>query len=142
MSCGVGHRHSSDLVLLWLWCRPVATAPVRPLVWELPYATGVALKRQKQNKNKTNKKKSLKKNGALHRRGYAKGKEMFAEMLKPRRDWKMQHETTMRWQVVSGHLSCLWTGLSSSSCRSVSSPAAVTSFAGSRLWGPHSVGTQ
>ena len=22
LSCGVGHRHSSILVLLWLWCRP------------------------------------------------------------------------------------------------------------------------
>ena len=25
-----------DLALLWLWCRPVATAPMRPLAWELP----------------------------------------------------------------------------------------------------------
>ena len=31
MSCGVGHRHSSELVLLWLWSRPVATTPIRPL---------------------------------------------------------------------------------------------------------------
>ena len=29
----------------WLWCRPVATAPIRPLAWEPPYATGAALKR-------------------------------------------------------------------------------------------------
>ena len=27
MSCGVGRRHSSDPVWLWLWCRPAATAP-------------------------------------------------------------------------------------------------------------------
>ena len=33
----------NDLVLLWLWCRPVATAPIRPLAWEPPYASGVAL---------------------------------------------------------------------------------------------------
>ena len=26
VSCGIGHRHSSDPVLLWLWCRQVATA--------------------------------------------------------------------------------------------------------------------
>ena len=26
MSCGVGHRRGSDPALLWLWCRPVATA--------------------------------------------------------------------------------------------------------------------
>ena len=31
--------------LLWLWCRPPATAPIQPLAWELPYALGVALKR-------------------------------------------------------------------------------------------------
>ena len=32
-----------DLALLWLWCKPAATAPVRPLAWELLYATGAAL---------------------------------------------------------------------------------------------------
>ena len=41
MSCGVGCRRSSDPELLWLWCRPVATAPIRPLAWEPPYAAGV-----------------------------------------------------------------------------------------------------
>ena len=46
MSCGVGRRHSSDPELLWLWCRPVAVAPIRPLAWEPLYATGAALKRQ------------------------------------------------------------------------------------------------
>ena len=53
MSCGVGHRCSLDLVLLWLWCRPVATAlMIRPLAWKPPYAVGVALKRQKTQKKK------------------------------------------------------------------------------------------
>ena len=52
MSCGVGHRHSLDLALLWLWCRPVATAPIRPLAWEAPYATCMALKRQKTKKKR------------------------------------------------------------------------------------------
>ena len=32
--------------MLWLWCRLVASALIRPLSWELPYAAGVALKRQ------------------------------------------------------------------------------------------------
>ena len=36
-----------DPGLLWLWRRPAATAPIRPLAWRHPYATGVALKRQK-----------------------------------------------------------------------------------------------
>ena len=44
MSCGVGHRWGSDPTLLWLWWRPAAVAPVRPLAWEPPYAAGVALK--------------------------------------------------------------------------------------------------
>ena len=26
VSCGVGCRHSSDLALPWLWCRPAAVA--------------------------------------------------------------------------------------------------------------------
>ena len=41
-----------DLVLLWLWCRLVATAPIRPLAWEPPYTMGSALKRQKKKKKK------------------------------------------------------------------------------------------
>ena len=53
MSCGVGCRRSLDPALLWLWRRPAATAPIRPLVWEPPYAVGVALKIQKTNKQKT-----------------------------------------------------------------------------------------
>ena len=40
--CGAGHRQGSDLVLLW--CRPAAVAPIRPLAWDPPYASGVAKK--------------------------------------------------------------------------------------------------
>ena len=50
MSCGVGHRHISDPTLLWLWCRPVATAPIQPLAWEPPHAAGAALKKTKKKK--------------------------------------------------------------------------------------------
>ena len=35
------------LCWLWLWCRPGAIAPIQPLAWESPYATGAALKKQK-----------------------------------------------------------------------------------------------
>ena len=52
MSCGVGHRHGSDPELLWLWHRPAATTPIRPLAWEPPYAEGAVLKRQKKKKFK------------------------------------------------------------------------------------------
>ena len=42
-------RYGPDLALLWLWCRAVATiAPIRPLDWELPYATDMALIRKKK----------------------------------------------------------------------------------------------
>ena len=44
-----------DLVLLWLWCRPAAVAPIQPLAWELPYAVGAALKSQKKKKKKKKK---------------------------------------------------------------------------------------
>ena len=46
VSCHVGHRHSSDLVLLWLWCIPAAAAPNQLLAWEPPYTVGAALKRK------------------------------------------------------------------------------------------------
>ena len=42
MSCSVGCRCSSNLALLWLWCRPAAAAPIWPLAWEPPFATVVA----------------------------------------------------------------------------------------------------
>ena len=50
MSCGVGCRHGLDPALLWLWLRLEATALIQPLVWEPPYAMGVAQKRQKIKK--------------------------------------------------------------------------------------------
>jgi len=37
--------------LLWLWCRPGATAPIRPLAWEPPYAKGEALEKTKKKKD-------------------------------------------------------------------------------------------
>ena len=42
VSCGEGRRYSSDPALLWLWHRPAATALIRLLAWELPYAAGAA----------------------------------------------------------------------------------------------------
>ena len=43
-----------DQVLLWLWCRLAAAASIWPLAWELPYATGTALKRKKKKKEEWN----------------------------------------------------------------------------------------
>ena len=55
VSCGIGRRRSLDPELLWLWCRPVATAPVRPLAWEPPNAAGSSPRKDK----KTNFKKKI-----------------------------------------------------------------------------------
>ena len=35
-------------VLLQLWCRLAAAAPIQPLAWEPPYATGAALKKRQK----------------------------------------------------------------------------------------------
>ena len=51
MSYGVGHRRGLDPKLLWLWLAVVA--PIRPLAWETPCATGVALKSKKNQKTKS-----------------------------------------------------------------------------------------
>ena len=54
MSCGVGCRCGSDLalLLLWLWRRPAAIAPLQPLALEpSSYAVGVAQKRKKEESN-------------------------------------------------------------------------------------------
>ena len=55
VTCGIGHRHGLDPVLLWLWLWPAAVAPIGPLVWDPPYVLGVALKsKSKTKQNKTN----------------------------------------------------------------------------------------
>ena len=47
ISSGVGRRHGLDL-----WHRPAAVALTEPLAWELPYAAGTALKKQKNKKER------------------------------------------------------------------------------------------
>ena len=48
-----------DPALLWLWRRLAATAPIRPLAWEPPYAAGAALEKAKTKKTKKQKKNPL-----------------------------------------------------------------------------------
>ena len=48
VSCGVGSRHGSDPVLLWLWHRPAAVALIGPLTWEFPHAKSGSGKRKKK----------------------------------------------------------------------------------------------
>ena len=52
VNCGVDHRLDSDPVLLWLWCRPAATALIGPLAWEPPYAAKVAQEMAKRQKKR------------------------------------------------------------------------------------------
>ena len=52
MSRGVECRCVSDLALLWLRHRPSATAPIRPLASEPPYAASEGLKGQKKKDKK------------------------------------------------------------------------------------------
>ena len=44
----LGHRPQMPLNLLlpWRWRRPMATALIGPLAWELPYATSEAVKKK------------------------------------------------------------------------------------------------
>ena len=52
MSCGIGRRCDLDPAVLWLWRRPAATALIRSLAWDPPYAAGVALEKTKKKKEK------------------------------------------------------------------------------------------
>ena len=82
MSGGAGHRRGSDPVLLWLWRRPVATAPIRPLAWEPPHAVGAALDKAKtKNKTERNQKK------ATTKKTTTKGKRKKKKKKKRSRDW-------------------------------------------------------
>ena len=46
---GVGCRCGWDPVFQWLWCRPVAVAPIWRLAWEFSYAVGGDLKKKPKN---------------------------------------------------------------------------------------------
>ena len=63
MSCGVGCRRSLDPVLLWLWCRPVAAAPIQPLAWQPPYCCGSGPRKRQKKKKKRSAEQMLKGQG-------------------------------------------------------------------------------
>ena len=46
--------------MLWLWHRPAATTPIRPLAREPPYATRAALENAKRQKRKEGRKEERK----------------------------------------------------------------------------------
>ena len=47
-SCSTDHRCDSDMVLIWLWPRPVVWALIWLPAWEIPYAPSTALKNDKE----------------------------------------------------------------------------------------------
>ena len=54
----VGHRHSLNPALLWLWSRLAAAAPMQPLAWESPSTVGAVLKSKKKGKKEKKRKKN------------------------------------------------------------------------------------
>ena len=48
MSRGLGCRCGLDPALLWLGYRLAAAALIQPLAWEVPYATGTAIKNKQE----------------------------------------------------------------------------------------------
>ena len=62
MNCGVGHRCILDPVLLWLWCRLAAVAPIPSLGNSLFHTCSPENKQNDEQKNKqiaTNQSRSL-----------------------------------------------------------------------------------
>ena len=51
MSCGAGRRCGLDPESLWLWHRQAAAGLVQSLAWELPYAAGVTIKKERKEEN-------------------------------------------------------------------------------------------
>ena len=70
MSRRVGRRGSSDLVLLWLWCRLAVVALIRPLNWEPPYAVSAALKRPKKKERERERRKVERSSGFVNIEGH------------------------------------------------------------------------
>ena len=89
MSSGVGCRLGLDLALLWLWLWlwQAATALIRPLVFELPYAAGVAPEKTKRKEGR--------------KEGRKKGrKERRKEGRKEGRKKKKCDHRAVRWVTV------------------------------------------
>ena len=83
MSCGVGHRCSSDPTLLWLWRRPMATAPIRPLAWEPPYTTGAAQEKAKRQKKKKKEKRKSGRFSGVEMQTVSSSRRVLVLLCKP-----------------------------------------------------------
>ena len=83
-SCSVGPRCSLDLVVLWLWCRLAAAAPVRPPAWDWE-GHGAAVLKKKKRKGKE--RKGRRKEGREKRKSLASGQDecCVKENMTPRK---------------------------------------------------------
>ena len=90
VSCGAGHRLGLDPVLLWLWCRPAATALIGPLAWEPPYVAGAALKK---TKNKTSCQADLK---TAHLQGFS-----ASRVLPPNKQRTLRPQTAIQTHILA-----------------------------------------
>ena len=75
LSGGVGRRCSLDLVFLWLRYRLVAVGLIQPLAWELPYATGAALKSKREKEMMKEKKEGRGREGGRRRKERIEGRK-------------------------------------------------------------------
>ena len=94
MSCGVGRRRGSDLAVLWLWCRPMATAPMRPLAWEPPCAAGVEKERKEGEKERRKEERKEEggeregREGGREREGERESKQAKRKREKEKKTWE------------------------------------------------------
>ena len=76
-------------MLLWLWHRLAPAAPIRPLVWELPYVKGAALKKEKKKEKKKERKK---KTEQCSSRGRRKIRKMCHRCQRERMFWEVSSQ--------------------------------------------------
>ena len=101
----VGHRHGSDLALLWLWSRLAATAPIWSLAWEHPHAMGGAPPPPPKKKS-SEREKTSKVSQEQHAEGMMWGDLTFGKKSENKKE---QAESSWKWSWWSSLcLSATW----------------------------------
>ena len=115
----------SNLVWMWLWRKPAAAALIQPLAWGLPYARGVALKRQKERKKERkyirNSYNSITKNNLMRQckkrrleqtfffpqRRHTNGQKIYEKMINII-NRQVKCKSKLQWDITSHLLGWLW----------------------------------
>ena len=63
-----------------VWCRPAAAALIQPLAWELPDATGAALKRKEKERERDEETEAQRPSGISQRSWRKEGAELRLEL--------------------------------------------------------------